>query len=330
METVAEPPRAKPRTAKDYYTSQIRLAVVLILCFVVLPSALLLTVGVLVLVLGHQSKDVVLGVMTLLLSGTLVAGIVFTFWYVRRATSLAHLQTEFVQKVSHDLRTPLTSIRMFVETLQGGKLTDRDKIDECLDVIQTETLRLSAMVERLLKWASMEAGKRVYNPTHARPEEIIDGALQALEPQLQLLRMQNKVEIERELADHLPFVDVDVPAMTEALLNVLQNALHYTGPDKWVRVRCVRREKEVEISISDNGPGIPKAQQRFIFEKFFRYVDPANPNVEGSGLGLAMVHHIVRAHDGRITVDSDVGKGATFHLYLPGIEPASDKKREKA
>ena len=222
-------PRAKPRTAKDYYTSQIRLAVVLILCFVVLPSALLLTVGVMVLVLGHQSKDVVLGVMTLTLSGTLVAGIVFTFWYVRRATSLAHLQTEFVQKVSHDLRTPLTSISMFVETLQSGRLTDRDKIQECLDVLSVETQRLSAMVERLLKWASMEAGKRRYNPMHARPEQLIEGALQALEPQVQLLRLEGQIDVEREVADHLPFVDVDVDAMTEALLNLLQNALHYSG-----------------------------------------------------------------------------------------------------
>jgi len=320
LATVPRPrPLKRPRTARDFYTSKIRLAVVLILCFVVLPGALLLTVGILVLAFSRQTHDIVFGVLILSLAGTLGAGITFTFLYVRRATSLAQLQTDFVQKVSHDLRTPLTSIRMFVETLQGGRLTERAKIDECLDVLAQETDRLSLLVERLLKWASMEAGKRVYNPSHAAPGEILDSALAALEPQLQLLRLDNNVEVDRQVADNLPFVDVDVDAMIEALLNVLQNALRYTGQKKHIRVRCVRREKEVEITIADNGPGIPKHEQRYIFEKFYRVADPANPNVEGTGLGLAMVHHIVNAHHGRITVDSDVGKGAVFHIYLPAV-----------
>jgi len=312
-------PRAKPRSAKDFYTSKVRLAVVLIIFFAMLPGALLLIVGVLVLVLGQQSKDVVFGVLTLALTGTLVAGIVFTWLYVRRATSLARLQTEFVQKVSHDLRTPLTSIRMFVETLQTGKLRDPERIQECLDVLSTEAERLQLMVERLLKWASMEAGKRLYHPEHVKPEELVDSALQALEPQAQLARLDGKLEIDREIAEQLPFVDVDYDAMVEALLNVLQNGLRYSPRDKHLRVRCVPRERGVEISISDNGPGIPKAQQRFVFEKFYRYADPANAHVEGTGLGLAMVQHIVGAHAGRITVESEPGHGATFRIWLPAV-----------
>jgi two-component system phosphate regulon sensor histidine kinase PhoR len=311
-------PRGRPRSVKDFYTSKIRLAVVLLFCFAVLPGALLITVGILVLVFGQQSKDVVFGVLTLSLALTLIAGIVFTWVYVRRATSLARLQTEFVQKVSHDLRTPLTSIRMFVETLQSGRL-GQEKVQECLDVLTVETQRLQAMVERLLKWASMEAGKRLYHPEHVRPSELVDGALQALEPQLVVLPPEVKVTIDREVADHLPFVDVDYDAMVEALLNVLQNALRYTPGDKQIRVRVVRHEREVEISITDNGPGIPKAQQRAVFEKFHRYADPANAHVEGTGLGLAMVQHIVGAHAGRIDVDSDVGKGATFRISLPAV-----------
>jgi two-component system phosphate regulon sensor histidine kinase PhoR len=312
-------PRTPPRTAKDFYTSKVRLAVVLILCFAVLPGALLLTVGVLVLVFGQQSKDVLFGVLTLSLSATLIAGIVFTWMYVRRATSLARLQTEFVQKVSHDLRTPLTSIRMFVETLQAGKLREPERIQECLDVLSTEAERLQAMVERLLKWASMEAGKRLYHPQHVKPDEIVDSALQALEPQLQMARLDGKVEIDKEIAENLPFVDVDYDALVEALLNVLQNGLRYTPKDKHLRVRCVGRERGVEISVSDNGPGIPKSQQRFVFEKFYRYADPANAHIEGTGLGLAMVQHIVGAHAGRIAVESDVGRGATFRIWLPAV-----------
>jgi signal transduction histidine kinase len=89
-------------------------------------------------------------------------------------------------------------------------------------------------------------------------------------------------------------------------------------------VRAVSREKEVAITIADNGPGIPKHEQRVIFEKFYRAVDPALPNVEGSGLGLAIVHHIVRAHAGRITVESDVGKGAAFTIFLPALPEPGD------
>ncbi len=319
MDLAADVPRTKPRSARDFYTSKVRLAVVLIMCFAVAPGAMMLTVGIMVLVFGHQTQDIVFGVLILALALTLVVGITFTFLYVRRATSIAKLQTEFVQKVSHDLRTPLTSIRMFVETLKEGRVKDPEKVAECLQLLSQESQRLSTMVERLLKWASMEAGKRNYNPTHARPEEIVNAALAAIDPQVALARRDGRVDVEREIAEHLPYIDVDVPAFTEALVNVLQNALRYTGPDKEIRVRCVKRDKEVEIMVRDNGPGIPKHAQRLIFEKFYRVLDPANPNVEGTGLGLSMVHHIVSAHSGRVTVDSDLGKGASFHIFLPAV-----------
>src|SRR5262245_31301971 len=123
----------------DRYASQIRMLVVLVLCFAVVPAALLLSVGILVLVFGHQAHDIVFGVLIVALTAPLIAGITATVVYVRRGTSLAKLQAEFVQKVSHDLRTPLTSIKMFVETLQGGRLRDPSKIAECLDVLGTET-----------------------------------------------------------------------------------------------------------------------------------------------------------------------------------------------
>src|SRR5262249_51842794 len=159
---------------------QIRLLVVLVLCFAVLPAAMLLSVGILVLAFGHQAHEIVFGVLIVSLTATLIAGITATVLYVRRGTSLAKLQTEFVQKVSHDLRTPLTSIKMFVETLQDGRIKEPGKISECLDVLATETDRLSAMVERLLEWARMEAGKRLYHPEPLPVRRLIDQTLQAL------------------------------------------------------------------------------------------------------------------------------------------------------
>lgn len=326
MEQVVASARATSTKTKTYdrYAAQIRMLVVLVLCFAVAPAALLLTVGVLVLVFGHQAHDIVFGVLILSLAATLIAGITATVVYVRRGTSLAKLQAQFVQKVSHDLRTPLTSIRMFVETLQEGRLQqDPDQTRECLEVLGRETDRLQAMVERLLEWARMEAGKREYQPEPVPVGEVIDAALEGLDSQVQLSGLSAVTHVRRELADNLPVLSVDPEAMSEALLNVLSNALRYTPPDdKQITVRAVKRDKEVVITITDNGPGIPHHEQSRIFEKFYRVVDPALPDVEGTGLGLAMVHHIVRAHRGRITVQSDVGKGASFHIFLPAAASA--------
>src|SRR6478736_3010838 len=178
MEQVAEiAKKSGPPTRRyDKYASQIRMLVVLVLCFAVAPAALLLTVGVLVLVFGHQAHDYVFGVLILSLAVTLIAGITATVLYVRRGTSLAKLQAEFVQKVSHDLRTPLTSIKMFVETLQDRRIADPQKVDECLEILSAETDRLTGMVERLLEWARMEAGKRVYRPLRVPVSRVIDAA----------------------------------------------------------------------------------------------------------------------------------------------------------
>jgi two-component system phosphate regulon sensor histidine kinase PhoR len=256
------------------------------------------------------------------LAATLIAGITATFLYVRRGTSLARLQNEFVQKVSHDLRTPLTSIRMFVETLQDGRLTDRTKIQECLEVLSTETGRLTAMVERLLRWATMEAGRRIYHLQPVAPGAVVRRAVDALAPQLKLLPEAASTDVTVEIADSLPLILADYDALTEAVLNLLQNAIRYTGPTKQIRVRCARQDKEVIITVGDNGPGIAKHEHHRIFKKFYRVVDPANPIVDGTGLGLAIVHHIVRAHQGSIAVESDVGKGAAFHVHLPAAEGA--------
>ena len=306
----------------EIQAARLRTLVVLVLCFAVLPGALLLSVGILVLVFGHQPHDYVFGILIVALAAVLVAGILATLSYVRRSTSLARLQAEFVQRVSHDLRTPLTSIRMFVETLQSGRLKDPERVTECLDVIAEETGRLAKMVERLLGWARMEAGKRVFHKQRATVLEIVERALTVLDVEVMLaqLRERGKLVIEPPGPGPSLVVDVDIDAMVEALVNLLQNAVRYTGDDKVIGVRIDVRDQEALITVTDNGPGIPKQDQGKIFEKFYRVVDPADPNVSGSGLGLAIVHQVVRAHLGSVAVDSDVGRGAAFTIALPLVE----------
>ena len=285
----------------------------LALVFLVIPSALILSLGILVLVFGQKVHDVIFGVLILSLAVVLVSGVVGILTYVRREASVARLQSDFVSKVSHDLRTPLTSIRMFVETLQMGRPQDPETVRQCLDVIATETARLTAMIDRLLDWARMESGRRFYETTAERVEDVVDAALEAFEPQL----LTRPAQVTREIAPSLPRVDVDLAAMSEAVLNLLHNAHRYTGDEKAIVVRCLLRGPLVEIQVEDNGPGIPAPEQRRVFEKFYRAADALRRNIPGTGLGLAMVQSIVQAHQGTVTLRSRPGKGCTFIIALP-------------
>lgn len=296
-----------------HVSERLRRIVGLVLGFVIAPSALLLSVGILVLVFSHAAHDIVFGVLIVSLVATMAAGTAATLVYLSRAEALAALQTDFVAKVSHDLRTPLTSIRMFIETLQLGRADDPAKTAQCLDVLSAETNRLTAMIDRLLSWGRMEAGRRNYTLEQAQVGDIVDGALAAFAAHT----LQSPVQIERVVPADLPPVKVDLDALSEAVLNLLENAYRYTGADKRIAVKCERRKNEITISVSDNGPGVPLGEQRSIFEKFYRGRDSVERNLPGSGLGLAIVERIVRAHRGRITLDSKPGRGATFTIWLP-------------
>jgi two-component system phosphate regulon sensor histidine kinase PhoR len=256
------------------------------------------------------------------LVATTIAGTAATIAVLYREARVAKLQTDFVNKVSHELRTPLTSIRMFVETLQLGRIADPVRQREALEIVAEETARLSSLITRLLDWARMESGRRTYQLLPQPVEAIVDAALQAFEPQ----RLHSPTEVIRDLAPRLPAVLADRPALTEAILNLLNNAHKYTGPEKRITVSVRATGPTVEIAVADNGPGIPEREQKRIFDKFYRARDPLARSIEGTGLGLSMVKHIVSGHGGRVTVKSALGQGATFTIALPALEPALEPR----
>ena len=295
---------------------KLRRVLPLIIGFVLVPAALMLSVGILILVFGSAARDYVFGTLILALVGTTVIGTAATLGVIYRESRLAKLQSDFVNKVSHDLRTPLTSIRMFVETLQMGRLQDPARQAEALDIISDEVARLSDLINRLLDWARMESGRRSYRLEACEVGGIVDDALSALEPQL----LHQPADVRREIAPGLPRVRVDREALGDALLNLLHNAYKYTGPEKKIAVSARAENGAVLITVADNGPGITAPDQKRIFEKFYRAKDPLDRTIEGSGLGLSMVKHIVKAHGGKVSVSSQPGHGAAFTIALPAAE----------
>jgi len=162
----------------------------------------------------------------------------------------------------------------------------------------------------------MESGRRSYQLRRERVEPIVDAALQAFSAQL----LHQPAEVKRTVAPDLPAIWADRQALTEALLNLLNNAHKYTGPEKRIEVSATRAGPAILVSVADNGPGIAPRDQKRIFDKFYRARDPLSRTIEGTGLGLAMVKHIAAGHGGKVSVASDLGKGATFTLVLPVAE----------
>lgn len=248
-----------------------------------------------------------------LLVGAAVSGVWLMGRVVVQQVRLSRLQTDFVSNVSHELRTPLTSIRMFIETLQSGRVTDPEKVRECLDIIAAESDRLSRKIERVLGWARMEAGRRIYEFELRRPAELVARALTAF----RTTQLQGEVGLEVDVPRDLPPVQADADAMAEALLNLLGNARKYGGPEVHIRVSGRADGRWVVLTVADDGPGIPMTERARVWDKFYRSDSLLSRRTEGSGLGLAIVRAIVLAHKGKVELDSEEGRGARFSIKLP-------------
>ncbi|MCE9572338.1 MAG: HAMP domain-containing histidine kinase, partial [Deltaproteobacteria bacterium] len=258
--------------------------------------------------------------LTVGLAAVLALGLLATIRGAARERELARLKSDFVSTVSHELKTPLTSIRMFAEMLeQGVAQGDADRTARYHGIIVQESQRLGLLIANLLDYAQIERGTRRYRLARASVAAIAQDAVATFRG-LREAQPSNDVvvavspEAERTTA----LVDRDV--LIQALLNLLANAAKYGGADAPIRVEVEQVAHEARITVRDRGPGIPAAEHERIFREFYRTAQAYSAGVEGTGLGLALVKNHVTAHGGRVTVESAPGKGAAFTIALPALD----------
>jgi two-component system phosphate regulon sensor histidine kinase PhoR len=288
-----------------------RRIVILLVSLIIVPTALLLAIGAVLLFLEFEAS-VPMRIVVLALSGATTTGVILVWVFVKREANFSRLQSDFVSKVSHELRTPLTSIRLFTETL-SLRPDDPETRKQCIDSLEKETIRLQELIDRLLDWGRMESGRREYRQVDTDLRSIVQSATDAFEA----LRDRRDIELAISLPPETTAVHADRGAVSDALLNLLTNAAKYGGTPGKIQVECAESAKEIYISVSDNGKGIPVGEHKRIFQKFYRIDDRLAREQEGSGLGLAIVHHVVKAHGGRVEINSTPGGGSTFSIVLP-------------
>lgn len=259
-----------------------------------------------------------MGTMTLIgfIDLMLGAGLFLVYSNVRREMHLSRLKSDFVANVSHELKTPLALIRLFAETLELGRVPSDEKARQYYRVINKESQRLTQLINNILDFSRIEAGRKEYDFVRTDLTRVIEEVVEAYRFQVE----QQGFVLEMEIADEIPELEIDKEALSQALLNLVHNAVKYSREEKRIRVSARQDGDRVLISVSDRGIGIAKNEQRKIFDKFYRAEDSLVHETKGSGLGLALVRHIVEAHGGEVLLESNPGRGSTFTLVLPLIK----------
>jgi signal transduction histidine kinase len=243
----------------------------------------------------------------------LVGGVAVTLRSASRAVKLSEMKSDFVSNVSHELRTPLASIRVFGEFFKLGRVADQQKVREYGEYIETESRRLTGLINNILDFSKIESGQKAYKFESADLSEIVADTLRTFDVRLKQSDFEIKVETPRS---PLPLVRIDSDAITQALVNLLDNAVKYSGDARVITVRVAQVDKWVTVSVIDRGIGISTDDQEKIFERFHRVSTGLVHEVRGNGLGLAIVKHIIDAHHGKVTVESRPGRGSTFTIQL--------------
>jgi len=288
-----------------------RTAFWLVISTVLMPAVLTISVGILILVFYRESWDLAFGVLVLCFAVFAVVGSSFTVFLLKRSSRLAGLQAEFIANMSHGLRTPLTSIRMFVDTLRSGRVKGTADEERCLELLAQETARMERMVDRVLTFRHLELGAP---EVQLVSQDLAELVRQAVAPWTEL-GDDTSARLELVVEPGLPRVLVQAEGLIEAIRNLVINAIKYsTG----TVVITVRHDGDcIAVSVRDQGPAIPRWERKRIFNRFYRVEGTGQ---QGSGLGLALARCAAERHGGSLDLKSSEGVGNVFTLWLPLVE----------
>jgi two-component system phosphate regulon sensor histidine kinase PhoR len=233
---------------------------------------------------------------------------------VTQIRRLENVRSDFVANVSHEIKTPLTAIKGFVETLQNGTTDTPEEQEKFLGIIKKHADRLDAIVEDLMALARLEQKEDDEGlvRSHQSVEEIIETAVQVVKSKAEEKDIPIQISCDRSLQ-----ANVDDTLMEQAIVNLLDNAVKYSPEKSHVRIEAEPTDREIILRVIDQGPGISKKHQTRLFERFYRVDRARSRMLGGTGLGLAIVKHIAQAHNGNVSVESVAGKGSTFTITLP-------------
>ena len=226
---------------------------------------------------------------------------------------LERARRDFIANVSHEFKTPLTAIQGFAETLLNGALEDPEHSRKFIEIIRENAIRLGCMTEDMLKLAQIEAGKLEFLRQPVAIRTIIEPCIETS----RLKADQKNLALTAEYGPDLPLLMGDALALRQVLQNLLDNAVRYSPRGGRILIKADALDSEIVISVADNGPGIPKMEQERIFERFYRADAGRARDAGGTGLGLSIAKHLTEMHGGRIQVQSEVGHGTTFLVFLP-------------
>jgi signal transduction histidine kinase len=261
---------------------------------------------------GRTASYLWIGFLSIATMGLLALG---AAQMVRREMRIAHLKTDLVAAVSHELKTPLASMKLLVESLLSGAQFEPQRTREYLEMVARENNRLSRLIDNFLTFSRMERNRGKFQFARCQPEAVVRAALESI---------GDRYAVEVDIQAGLPALYADEDALVTVLLNLLDNAYKYTGDDRRIVLRVRRVEGRVCFTVEDNGIGIAEKDQKKIFRRFFQVDRRLARQAGGVGLGLSIVEHIVKAHHGEVSVTSRPGAGSTFCVFLAPSSSASE------
>jgi signal transduction histidine kinase len=249
----------------------------------------------------------------LLIAGIFIFGLILTIRSVSHELELARMKSDFVSTVSHEFKSPLTSIRQLTEMLQSGRVPSEERRQKYYDVLLEQSERLALLTDNILSLAKIEEGRAEFTFETTDISVLLTEVVTSIQERVR----HEGFDIGLDVQDALPLLAVDRTALSQAVTNLVDNAIKYSGDSRKISVSASLEEQAVAIAVRDFGIGIKKEDIPRVFERFYRGGDELTRTVKGSGLGLTLVREIVTAHRGRIHVESEPGKGSVFSIRLP-------------